>query len=609
MGDNDALDWLKRRAEKKQSPSFGFNSSAQTSTSSGGKSVSDLDSSFVSKFGFKPSSQQPPSYAGSGPPKFGFLPTAPSQDNKPSQSSPTDDNGSRPKFGVRPTSSNAFSQSYYEKTPVEETHDKNGFPKRPLAPIFTHNNSDKKPTGQTSSHFSDSFGGSSSNRPKFGLPGMTGQPPQPPRQAPPPPHYSENYREKRTLQKPYHPQGHDEPTVPKRPRNHQRQYSPPPPAARRQNREPYYPQSNRNNRQGGQRGSAVPPSEEAVPFRTAHEQLLIDDKAKGVTRQGSGGYGQSKRTLGVSRQGSVSSGFKPPIPNQNDGDQQQLPPDESQPSEPKDERYKNIDDKMIELITNEIMDQGAPIDWSDIAGLDYVKTTVKEVVVFPLLRPDIFCGLRSPPKGILLFGPPGTGKTLIGKCIASQSKSTFFSISASSLTSKWVGEGEKMVRALFAVARVHQPSVVFIDEIDSLLSARSDSEHESSRRIKTEFLVQLDGCSTVGEERILIVGATNRPQDLDEAARRRLVKRLYVPLPDSEARKQIVVRLLSDQTSHTIQESDLSRISDLTEGYSGADMANLAKEAAMGPIRSLDYSKIDKIEATDVRPIGGRDLL
>ena len=98
------------------------------------------------------------------------------------------------------------------------------------------------------------------------------------------------------------------------------------------------------------------------------------------------------------------------------------------------------------------------------------------MVVLPMMRPDIFTGLRAPPKGLLLFGPPGTGKTLIGKCIASQSGSTFFSISASSLTSKWVGEGEKMVRALFAVAKVHQPSVVFIDEIDSLLTSRSEGQ-------------------------------------------------------------------------------------------------------------------------------------
>ena len=145
------------------------------------------------------------------------------------------------------------------------------------------------------------------------------------------------------------------------------------------------------------------------------------------------------------------------------------------------------------LIKNEIMDQGSPIGWDDIAGLQFAKDTVKEIVVWPMMRPDIFTGLRGPPKGLLLFGPPGTGKTLIGKCIASQSGSTFFSISASALTSKWVGEGEKMVRALFAVAKVHQPAVVFIDEIDSLLTARSDSDHESSRKIKTEFLVQLDG--------------------------------------------------------------------------------------------------------------------
>jgi len=176
-----------------------------------------------------------------------------------------------------------------------------------------------------------------------------------------------------------------------------------------------------------------------------------------------------------------------------------------------------------------------------------------------------------------------------------------------------VGDGEKMVRALFAVARVHQPAVVFIDEIDSLLSARSDNEQECSRRIKTEFLVQLDGCSTVGEERILIVGATNRPQDLDEAARRRLVKRLYVPLPDLAARKKIVTTLLScrssdDVTKHSIADNDLEVIGSSTAGYSGADVANLCKEAAMGPIRSLDYSKIDQIDLNDVRPINGDDF-
>ncbi|XP_011705736.1 PREDICTED: fidgetin-like protein 1, partial [Wasmannia auropunctata] len=175
------------------------------------------------------------------------------------------------------------------------------------------------------------------------------------------------------------------------------------------------------------------------------------------------------------------------------------------------------------------------------------------------------------------------GKTFIGKCIASQIKSTFFSISASSLISKWIGNSEKMVRALFAVARVYQPSIVFIDEIDSLLTHRSETEHESSRRLKTEFLLQLEGVATFEDDRILIVGATNRPQDLDEAARRRFVKRLYVPLPDLEARKQIITNLLKS-VDHDLNEEDIATIAGKTVEYSGADMTELCKEASMGPV-------------------------
>ena len=206
---------------------------------------------------------------------------------------------------------------------------------------------------------------------------------------------------------------------------------------------------------------------------------------------------------------------------------------------------------------------------------------------------------RSLSQGLLLFGPPGTGKTLIGKCIAHQSGCTFFSISSSSLTSKWVGEGEKMVRALFAVARVHQPSVVFIDEIDSLLTSRSEGEHESSRKMKTEFLVQLDGATTVGEERILVVGATNRPQELDDAARRRLVKRLYIPLPDQPARLQILTRLLSKEKC-AVTWQEMEDISQRTEGYSGADMANVCREAAFGTVRSLTIEQIQQMRKDDV---------
>jgi SpoVK/Ycf46/Vps4 family AAA+-type ATPase len=213
--------------------------------------------------------------------------------------------------------------------------------------------------------------------------------------------------------------------------------------------------------------------------------------------------------------------------------------------------------------------------------------------------------LRGPPKGLLLFGPPGTGKTMIGKCIASQAKATFFSISASSLTSKWVGESEKMMRALFAVARCHQPAVIFIDEIDSMLCQRTDGEFEASRRLKTEFLVQFDGASTCAEDRILVIGATNRPQELDEAARRRLVKRLYIPLPDSPARRQIILNLLSNQT-HALSFIDLDAIVEQTEGYSGSDMDCLCREAALGPIRVIQ--DILAVNASEVRAIGKQDF-
>mmetsp|Transcript_29334 Transcript_29334/g.51489 ORF Transcript_29334/g.51489 Transcript_29334/m.51489 type:complete len:291 (-) Transcript_29334:70-942(-) len=251
-----------------------------------------------------------------------------------------------------------------------------------------------------------------------------------------------------------------------------------------------------------------------------------------------------------------------------------------------------------------MMDKNPQVKWDDIAGLQFAKKCVQEIVVWPMLRPDLFKGLRGPPKGLLLFGPPGTGKTLIGKAIASESNAKFFAISASSLTSKWHGEGEKLVRTLFAVARYHQPSVIFVDEIDSLLSQRSEGEFEATRRIKTEFLVQLDGAATNSQDRILLVGATNRPQELDEAARRRMVKRLYIPLPDPAARRDLLLRLLSSEKKQ-LSEPEIADIVEKTKGYSGADLHALSGEAAMGPMREI--SDIRNVAETNVRPINVSD--
>jgi len=275
------------------------------------------------------------------------------------------------------------------------------------------------------------------------------------------------------------------------------------------------------------------------------------------------------------------------------------PPDKVKPKE------CNVEDYLIERINHEILETGVNVSWDDIVGLGDVKKVITEIIIWPILRPDIFTGLRGPPKGLLLFGPPGTGKTMIGKCIASQCQATFFSISASSLTSKWAGEGEKMVRALFYQARKMAPSVIFIDEIDSLLSQRSENENEGSRRIKTEFLVQFDGASVDDNDRILVVGATNRPQEIDEAARRRLVKRIYVPLPEPESRMQMV-RQLMNAYRHEIDEDSLAEIGRSTVGYSGSDMFNLCREASMEPLREI--SDINRFDPGEARPISGSDF-
>lgn len=265
------------------------------------------------------------------------------------------------------------------------------------------------------------------------------------------------------------------------------------------------------------------------------------------------------------------------------------------------EELKRFGKELVQKIQDEIMDNGEPITFNDIAGLEDAKQTVLEVVCWPMKRPDLFTGLRRAPNGLLLYGPPGTGKTLVGKAIAHESGATFFSISSSSLTSKWIGEGEKLVRTLFAVASYHEPAVVFIDEIDSLLTQRKSDENEASRRIKTEFLVQLDGTGTSGQGRVLVIGATNRPQELDEAARRRFVKRLYIPLP-KESDRETLLRVLLQTNRHSLVDADICKLAVETAGFSGADIKALSTDAAMGPIRDLGAHALE-VDSNEIPPI------
>ncbi|VDP34498.1 unnamed protein product [Soboliphyme baturini] len=220
-----------------------------------------------------------------------------------------------------------------------------------------------------------------------------------------------------------------------------------------------------------------------------------------------------------------------------------------------------------------------------LVGLQNAKQALYEAVILPALRPELFTGLRSPVQGILLFGPPGNGKSMLAKAVAGESKCVFFNVSAASLVSKWVGEAEKLVKAMFLLARKVQPAIIFIDEIDSILRERSGSDSEVSRRLKTEFLVHFDGVGSDPSDRLLVMGATNRPYDLDEAVLRRFPKRIYVGLPELNDRILLVERLLKDQVN-CMTEAHIRRVAEKTDGYSNSDLKNLAKEAAMGPLRA-----------------------
>ncbi|XP_051559176.1 spastin-like isoform X2 [Myxocyprinus asiaticus] len=269
---------------------------------------------------------------------------------------------------------------------------------------------------------------------------------------------------------------------------------------------------------------------------------------------------------------------------------------------------KNVDSKLANLILNEIVDSGSSVRFEDIAGQELAKQALQEIVILPALRPELFTGLRAPARGLLLFGPPGNGKTMLAKAVAMESNATFFNISAASLTSKYVGEGEKLVRALFSVARELQPSIIFIDEIDSLLCERREGEHDASRRLKTEFLIEFDGVQSGGDDRVLVMGATNRPQELDEAVLRRFAKRIYVALPTEETRLKLLMNLLSKH-GNPLTQKELSQLASMTKGYSGSDLTSLAKDAALGPIRELRPDQVRNMSAKEMRNIRFSDFV
>ncbi|XP_072984326.1 uncharacterized protein [Typha latifolia] len=268
---------------------------------------------------------------------------------------------------------------------------------------------------------------------------------------------------------------------------------------------------------------------------------------------------------------------------------------------------------LAETLCRDIIRGSPDVKWESIKGLENAKRLLKEAVVMPIKYPKYFTGLLSPWKGILLFGPPGTGKTMLAKAVATECKTTFFNISASSIVSKWRGDSEKLVKVLFELARHHAPSTIFLDEIDAIISQRGEarSEHEASRRLKTELLIQMDGL-TKTNELVFVLAATNLPWELDAAMLRRLEKRILVPLPEPEARLAMFEELLPVVPGEVEIPYDL--LVEKTEGFSGSDIRLLCKEAGMQPLRRLmgfleeNQERLREDELPAVGPVTPKDI-
>eukprot|EP01099_Mayorella_cantabrigiensis_P008178 TRINITY_DN754_c0_g1_i3.p1 TRINITY_DN754_c0_g1~~TRINITY_DN754_c0_g1_i3.p1 ORF type:complete len:482 (-),score=129.86 TRINITY_DN754_c0_g1_i3:18-1403(-) len=244
--------------------------------------------------------------------------------------------------------------------------------------------------------------------------------------------------------------------------------------------------------------------------------------------------------------------------------------------------------KLRSALEGAILKEKPNVKWDQVAGLAAAKEALKEAVIMPIKFPHLFTGNRRPWRGILLYGPPGTGKSYLAKAVATEASSTFFSVSSSDLVSKYLGESERLVRSLFEMAQENKPAIIFIDEIDSLCSARNDSESESARRIKTEFLVRMDGVGAATEG-ILVLAATNTPWALDIGIRRRFEKRIYIGLPDAQARARMI-ELHIGNTQHRLTPRDFKMLSEKTEGYSGSDISIVARDALMEPVRIVQKS-------------------
>ncbi|KAL2261261.1 hypothetical protein VTK26DRAFT_4501 [Humicola hyalothermophila] len=232
-----------------------------------------------------------------------------------------------------------------------------------------------------------------------------------------------------------------------------------------------------------------------------------------------------------------------------------------------------------------------PVGFDDIGGLDDIIEELKESIIYPLTMPHLYRhggALLAAPSGVLLYGPPGCGKTMLAKAVAHESGASFINLHISTLTEKWYGDSNKLVRAVFSLARKLQPAIIFIDEIDAVLGTRRSGEHEASGMVKAEFMTLWDGLTSTNAAgvpaRIVVLGATNRINDIDEAILRRMPKKFPVPLPGMRQRRRILQLVLGD-TKRDPEHFDLDYIARVTAGMSGSDLKEACRDAAMVPLR------------------------
>lgn len=291
------------------------------------------------------------------------------------------------------------------------------------------------------------------------------------------------------------------------------------------------------------------------------------------------------------------------------------PPSSSEPKDSTDEGSEGIysaeEQEIIDSISGTILTESPNVNWEDIAGLDDCKQALREAIVLPMMKPQLFTGARKPWSGILLFGPPGCGKTLLAKAAATECQATFFSVSSADLLSKWLGESEKLISSLFKVARIKAPSLIFMDEIDSITTTRgSGHEGGGERRVKTQLLQEIQGVKSTHDKPMLVLGATNRPWDIDTAMLSRFEKKVYVPLPDMPARAGIF-KIHTDGINSALTDEDFIELAVRSEGYSGRDISNVCREVIMLPIRELDMGGLleNSSQEVKVRDINLKDFI